>query len=89
MQGRTSGVDYRIYQISFFVGYPVAVVTYIIINKLFPPEGLGIAEELEGPSDPIIEGEDPEKGKDSASIPQKEMEIVEVKESKTVEDTSK
>ncbi|RDW57166.1 hypothetical protein BP6252_13814 [Coleophoma cylindrospora] len=79
MQGRTTGVDYRIYQISFFVGYPIAVVTYIIINKIFPPEGLGIEEDLEGPPEPVIEGEDPEK------ISQKEAGLVKADEVKTVE----
>jgi NCS1 family nucleobase:cation symporter-1 len=52
-----TGPAYRIYQMSFFVGYPIAVITYIVINKFFPVEGLGIVEELAGEP---IEGEIPE-----------------------------
>jgi NCS1 family nucleobase:cation symporter-1 len=40
----THGADYKMFQMSFFIGYPLAVVTHITINKIFPPNGLGLAE---------------------------------------------
>ena len=83
MQGKTDGVAHRIYQMSFFVGYPIAVCTYILINKTWSPEGLGIAENLqELPEDgEIIEGSIPENLSES----EKDVGIVEVKQDKTVD----
>lgn len=81
MMGYTGGVDYRMYQMSFFVGYPIAVTTYIIINKFFPPEGLGIQVELEGPPETVIEGVSGEE-----SISEKEPEVVETKLANSIED---
>lgn len=40
--------DYKMYQMTFFIGYPFAGCLYIAINKIFPPSGLGISEELPG-----------------------------------------
>jgi NCS1 family nucleobase:cation symporter-1 len=54
--------DYKMYQMTFFIGYPLSATLYIIFSKLFPPQGLGIAEELDGydgdiiPSGNVIEG---------------------------------
>jgi len=83
MRGKTDGVAYRIYQMSFFVGYPIAVCTYIVINKIWPPEGLGIAENLSEPPEDgeVIEGSTPENLSES----EKDVGIVEVKQDKTVE----
>lgn len=82
-----TGVDYRMYQMSFFVGYPVAVVTYIIINKIWPVEGLGIQESLPEPSeDGVIEGESPSEHDLSSS--EKDIAVVETKPVKTLQDTS-
>jgi NCS1 family nucleobase:cation symporter-1 len=77
MRGYQDGVDYKIYQISFFVGYPVAVVTYIIINKFFPPEGLGISEELETPPEEqtVVEGVVVEEGSEKG-VGEKQAEII-------------
>jgi NCS1 family nucleobase:cation symporter-1 len=68
----------------FFFGYPIAVYTYILINKIWLPEGLGIAENLPEPPEDreIIEGSTPENLSES----EKDMGIVEVKHDKT-EDT--
>lgn len=83
MRGYFAGVDYKIYQMSFFVGYPMAVGTYILINKIWPVEGLGIAENLPEPPEDrsFIEGETPENIFDS----EKDVAIVEVKQDKAVE----
>ena len=82
MRGYSGGVDYKIYQMSFFVGYPIAVCTYIIINKIWPPEGLGIAEILPEPEDgEISEGSTPENLSES----EKDVGVVHVKQDKTVE----
>jgi NCS1 family nucleobase:cation symporter-1 len=81
MRGYSGGVDYKIYQMSFFVGYPIAVCTYII-NKIWPPEGLGIAETLPEPEDnEIIEGSTPE----NLSGSEKDVGVVQVMQDKTVE----
>jgi hypothetical protein len=69
-----SGPAYNIYQMTFFVGFPLAVISYFTICKIFPPPGLGIQEELEGYGDnvehgDIIEGTKPDMrmGKDSTT----------------------
>jgi hypothetical protein len=57
MRGHSYGVAYNIYQMTFFVGWPLALTFYIAINKFFPPPGLGVSEELEGYDDSeVIEG---------------------------------
>lgn len=48
--------DYKMYQMTFFIGYPLAGGLYIVINRIFPPEGLGIAEELPGYGEDISSG---------------------------------
>lgn len=56
MVGKVSGADYNIYQMTFFVGFPL-VTFYLLINKFFPPPGLGISEDLEGYNDAdVIDG---------------------------------
>lgn len=82
MTGHAYGPAYRVYQISFFVGYPTAVIVYIIINKIFPPEGLGIAEELEE------EPEDTIKAADVEALSEKEAGVVEASLTKSIEETS-
>lgn len=41
------GLDYKIYQMTYFVGMPLSILFYVTICKMFPPPGLGIAEGLE------------------------------------------
>ncbi|RDW57037.1 hypothetical protein BP6252_13909 [Coleophoma cylindrospora] len=40
--------EYKIYQMTFFVGYPLAGALHYLFSWLFPPVGLGIQEQLEG-----------------------------------------
>jgi hypothetical protein len=40
-------VDYKLYQMTYFIGMPLSVIFYVVICKIFPPPGLGIAESLE------------------------------------------
>lgn len=80
MGGRhTLGADYKIYQISFFVGFPIAIGAYVAICRVFPPPGLGISESLdsyestEGFKPEIIEGTHDmeagvEKGKETVAV---------------------
>lgn len=59
--------SYKMYQMTFFIGYPLSTILYIIFSKIWPPPGLGIAEELDSydrelsPAETVIEGvpEDP------------------------------
>lgn len=51
---------------TYFVGMPLSVIFYVIICKIFPPPGLGIAEGLEGYGVDlkpfvVVEGETTEK----------------------------
>jgi hypothetical protein len=39
--------DIRIYQITYFVSWPLAFIAFMAINHFWPPEGLGIAEGLD------------------------------------------
>ena len=43
-----TGADYRIYQMSFFVGYPLAVLLFIGLSKIWPPTSLGVEVALPG-----------------------------------------
>lgn len=43
-----TGADYRIYQMSFFVGYPLAVLLFVGLTKIWPPTGLGVEVALPG-----------------------------------------
>lgn len=55
--GEVTGADYNIYQMTFFVGWPLAATFYLVINRIFPPPGLGISEGLEGyDENEVIEG---------------------------------
>lgn len=55
--------EYKIYQMTFFVGYPLTLIVFLLISKFYPPEGLGIKENLPGfeedssASVAVIEGE--------------------------------
>lgn len=42
----------QIFQLNYSVGLAIAFLTFILFNKLFPPEGLGISE----PFDDVIRG---------------------------------
>jgi NCS1 family nucleobase:cation symporter-1 len=57
--GRTSGAAVRIYQITYIVGFFLGCLLHMVVNKLFPPPGLGISEPFEGTDSnggSIIEG---------------------------------
>jgi hypothetical protein len=57
MMGEVSGADYNIYQMTFFIGWPLAATIYVVISRIFPPSGLGISEGLAGyDEDEVIEG---------------------------------
>lgn len=63
----------KIFQIDYFVGFPLGFLTYIALSYMFPPAGLGerrlIAETGEEGEAGVIEGEGIEiSGKDVAVI---------------------
>lgn len=59
----TAGV--KIFQINYFVGFPLGFLTYIALCHFFPPAGLGVRELMSedvGEFEPVvIEGEGIEK----------------------------
>ncbi len=48
----------------FFIGYPLAVVTHLTINKLFPPKGLGLEESFPDSPKGVVEGVSGEIGEE-------------------------
>jgi nucleobase:cation symporter-1, NCS1 family len=57
-----------VYDVAFFVGIALGIILYLIFCRIWPPEGLGIMEELdegriiEGKTDaPSLSGEDVDK----------------------------
>lgn len=46
--GRTSGAAVRIFQITYIVGFFLGCLLHLVVNKIFPPAGLGIAEPFDG-----------------------------------------
>lgn len=47
----------RVFQINYFVGMPISVVTYLVLCWTFPPQGRGIQEDLSEQGDvSVIEG---------------------------------
>jgi hypothetical protein len=65
MQGKhLDSAAFNIYQMTWFVGFPLASITYFTICKIFPPTGLGIQEDLEGfgygRNNAVIEGKIPD-----------------------------
>jgi hypothetical protein len=73
------GADYKIFQITFFVGYPLAGLLYVAICKIFPPAGLGIQEQLDGydtdviSSEDVIDGISATEGKDEVIVEEKKV----------------
>ena len=53
------GVDYKMYQVTYFIGMPLSVALYYIICQIFPPPGLGISESLPYNNDEVSEGSAP------------------------------
>jgi nucleobase:cation symporter-1, NCS1 family len=51
----------RIYQLSYFVGLILAIPSYVLINWLSPPAGLGVMETM-GEYAEVIEGRVPGYG---------------------------
>jgi NCS1 family nucleobase:cation symporter-1 len=46
----------RFYQISFFFGYVVSASIYYVLNRLFPPPGLGIQVDFDIDEGVIVDG---------------------------------
>jgi hypothetical protein len=40
------GVDFKMYQITYFIGAPVSVALYVLVCRIFPPPGLGVSEDI-------------------------------------------
>jgi len=49
---------------SFFTGYPFAVVTHLTINKPFPPKGLSLEESFLDSAKRVAEGASGEGGEE-------------------------
>lgn len=63
LMGWTTGGAVKIYQITYIFGLVLGTILHLIVNKFFPPEGLGIAEEFDGD---VLEGVVPEEGSESS-----------------------
>lgn len=54
--------DYKMYQMTFFIGYPLGIIFYVTICKIWPPSHIGIQEdfpepdESDGVSGTVIDG---------------------------------
>lgn len=53
--GKTQGAAVRMYQITYIMGFCLGTILYLLVNKIFPPEGLGISEDFNHESG-IVEG---------------------------------
>lgn len=38
--------DYKMYQMTFFIGYPLGLIFYVAICNIWPPSSVGIQENL-------------------------------------------
>lgn len=57
----------RVFQINYFVGMPISVVTYLLLCWAFPPVGRGIQESLDEQDGMVIEGVEVAGGKSPSS----------------------
>ncbi|THH16125.1 hypothetical protein EW146_g4467 [Bondarzewia mesenterica] len=60
----------RIYQMSFFTGFGVSALIYYFLNTLFPPPGAAkVFEEVdESALDPVVDGDEGQKYRDTDSL---------------------
>jgi hypothetical protein len=47
LMGNTSSGAVRIYQITYLFGLALGLTLYLLVNKLFPPPGLGVSEDFD------------------------------------------
>lgn len=47
IMGNTTSGAVRIYQINYVVGIALGSTLHMVVNKLFPPPGLGVAEDFD------------------------------------------
>jgi hypothetical protein len=47
IMGYTDGPAVRIYQMTYIVGFFFSIILYFTVSKIWPPAGLGIAEEFQ------------------------------------------
>lgn len=65
----TSNAGVKIFQIYYFVGFPLGALTYILLCTFWPPTGLGeresMREDEDGTAPAVLEGEgiEPVEGK--------------------------
>lgn len=55
IMGKTQGAAVRMYQITYIMGFCLGSILYLVVNRVFPPKGLGIAEEF-NPESSVVEG---------------------------------
>lgn len=67
IMGKTNSNAVKIYQITYIFGIALGGILYFAVNKIFPPDGLGIDEGFDGLE--VVEGVDvtSEGGKCSGS----------------------
>ncbi|EXJ82047.1 hypothetical protein A1O1_08116 [Capronia coronata CBS 617.96] len=56
IMGRTTGGAVKIYQLTYIIGFFLGAILFLVINKFFPPPGLGIEQEFDGTLDEVVEG---------------------------------
>ncbi|PVH99763.1 hypothetical protein DM02DRAFT_642803 [Periconia macrospinosa] len=47
LMGKTQGVAVRMYQVTYIMGFCLGSVLFMLVNKIFPPPGLGVEEEFD------------------------------------------
>lgn len=56
IMGKTDSNAVKIYQITYIFGIALGSILYFAVNKIFPPDGLGIDEGFDGLE--VVEGVD-------------------------------
>lgn len=73
IMGKTKGGAVKIYQITYIFGFFLGVSLHLVVNKIFPPQGLGIDEPFDDLE--TVEGVAPSE--DGCETPTKEPITVE------------
>ena len=55
ISGKIQGAAVRMYQITYIMGFCLGSILYLVVNRLWPPEGLGISEDFNHESS-VVEG---------------------------------